>query len=156
MYKQKEVEIGLQLCYRTWKYMYLHTYNRNLGIFHMTIEDEDLFYHCVVWKNSTDFPLHYVLSHLLIIRVILKRLLILLIKNIIMTKQIYKDTYICVTGTCSQKNFSMIKIYSTKKIRCACETQIPQIMANSKDGQDQKYKHIESSRKILLIKKCHI
>lgn len=103
--------------------IYTHTVNRNLGIFHMTIEDEGLFYHCVVWKNSKDFPLHYVLSHLLIIRVILKRLLILLIKNIIMTKQIYKDTYICVT--CTQKNFSMIKIYSTKKIRCVCETQIP-------------------------------
>ena len=49
-----------------------------------------------------------------------------------MTKQIYKDTYICVI--CTQKYFSMIKIYSTKKIRCVCETQMPQIMANSKDG----------------------
>ena len=33
--------------------------------------------------------------------------------------------------------------------RCVCETQIPQIMANSIDGQDHKDKYFDTSKKIL-------
>ena len=33
--------------------------------------------------------------------------------------------------------------------RCVCETQMPPIMANSKDGQGHKDKYLDTSRKIL-------
>ena len=33
--------------------------------------------------------------------------------------------------------------------RCVCETQIPPIMANSKDGQGHKDKYLDTSRNIL-------
>ena len=36
------------------------------------------------------------------------------------------------------------------KTRCVCDTQMPPIMANSKDGQGHKDKYIDTSRKILL------
>ena len=35
------------------------------------------------------------------------------------------------------------------KTRCVCETQMPPIMANSKDGQGHKDKYLDTSRKIL-------
>ena len=35
------------------------------------------------------------------------------------------------------------------KTRCVRETQMPPIMANSKDGQDHKDKYLDTSRKIL-------
>ena len=35
------------------------------------------------------------------------------------------------------------------KTRCVWETQIPPIMANSKDGQGHKDKYLDTSRKIL-------
>ena len=34
--------------------------------------------------------------------------------------------------------------------RCVCETQMPSIMANSKDGHGHNYKYLDTSRKILL------
>ena len=33
--------------------------------------------------------------------------------------------------------------------RCVCETQMPTIMANSKDGQGHKDKYLDTSRKIV-------
>ena len=36
-----------------------------------------------------------------------------------------------------------------KKTRCVCETQMPLIMANSKDGLGHKDKYLDTSRKIL-------
>ena len=42
------------------------------------------------------------------------------------------------------------EIYSSKYItRCVCETQMPLIMANSKDGLGLKDKYLDTSRKIL-------
>ena len=38
----------------------------------------------------------------------------------------------------------------TERTRCVCETQMPMIMANSKDGQDHKDKYFDTSRK-----SCH-
>ena len=35
------------------------------------------------------------------------------------------------------------------KTRCVCETQMPPIKANSKDGQGHKDKYLDTSRKIL-------
>ena len=36
-----------------------------------------------------------------------------------------------------------------KQTRCVCETQMPPIMANTKDGVDHKGKYLDTSRKIL-------
>ena len=40
-------------------------------------------------------------------------------------------------------------MFKTSKTRCVCETQMPPIMANSKDGQGHKDKYLDTSRKIL-------
>ena len=39
-----------------------------------------------------------------------------------------------------------------QQTRCVCETQMPPIMANSKDGQGHKDKYLDTSRKILSQK----
>ena len=45
----------------------------------------------------------------------------------------------------------LIQIYREHvQTRCVCETQMPPIMANSKDGQGHKDKYLDTSRKILL------
>ena len=49
-------------------------------------------------------------------------------------------------------NFNIQILFSTRvhtKTRCVCETQMPQIMTNSKDGQGHKDKYLDTSRKIL-------
>ena len=42
-----------------------------------------------------------------------------------------------------------ISLLSYEKTRCVRETQMPPIMANSKDGQGHKDKYLDTSRKIL-------
>ena len=40
-------------------------------------------------------------------------------------------------------------LINARQTRCVCETQMPPIMANSKDSQDHKDKYLDTSRKIL-------
>ena len=58
-----------------------------------------------------------------------------------MRKISYKleQSYILYQHVCFKKN----------QTRCVCETQMPLIMDNSKDGQDHKDKYFDTSRKIL-------
>ena len=46
-------------------------------------------------------------------------------------------------------NTSQGKKVNTQKTRCVCETQMPPIMAKTKDGQGHKDKYLDFSRKIL-------
>ena len=43
-----------------------------------------------------------------------------------------------------------------KRTRCVCETQMPPIMANFKDGQGHKDKYLHTSRKFLSHKNAHV
>ena len=41
------------------------------------------------------------------------------------------------------------------KTRCVCETQMPPIMANSKDGQGHKDKYLDTSR-MIVSRNAHV
>ena len=47
------------------------------------------------------------------------------------------------------------KLIKKNKIRCVCETKMPLIMGNSKDGQGFKDKYLDTSKKILSLKYAH-
>ena len=45
--------------------------------------------------------------------------------------------------------YTSTSVLKKNQTRCVCETQMPLIMDNSKDGQDHKDKYFDTSRKIL-------
>ena len=47
---------------------------------------------------------------------------------------------------CEMKFYIMSEL--NRKTRCVCETQMPPIMGNSKDGQGHKDKYLDTSRNI--------
>ena len=49
----------------------------------------------------------------------------------------------------TSQNKERMKKLNEMKTWCVCETQMPPIMANSKDGQGHKDKYLDTSRKIL-------
>ena len=72
---------------------------------------------------------------------------------------ISEDTSSCIYTIyryCSFGNYTNISYKENlKKTICVCETQMPPIIANAKDGQGHKDKYLDNSRKVgFFYKKC--
>ena len=53
--------------------------------------------------------------------------------------------------------FCSISFHKNYKLtRCVCDTQMPPIMANSKDGQGHKDKYLDTSKKNLVTRIAHV
>ena len=69
------------------------------------------------------------------------RLNLLKIVTLLTKKNIFKYLYLFTVSI-------MIFTHHRYLARCVCETQMPTIMANSKDGQSHRDKYLDTSREI--------